>query len=328
MSRCVVMFETKTFHIGCQSWQYEDWITEAGGETIFYPRGTRPADMLGIYSEAFDTIEVDSTAYGTPAISTLEGWSESTPDGFFFSLKVPSAITHELSLGPASYALMDEFVEASRALQSKLGVILIQFPASFESTKENGANLRSFIARLPGDLKFAVEFRHPGWFIEWTFDELNERGIALALVAGKWVDEDAMFSAFEKTKTPFGYVRLMGVRDLPRFDRIYRDRSDEIKRWAGKVKALEAKEVFAYVDNYFEGHGPATANRLKAAVGVPSVDPQELEKQASLFRVRDSSRSFPSRLIASCARLKCRQSLLCVSDAMNRGFNYAMNRAL
>jgi uncharacterized protein YecE (DUF72 family) len=92
-----------------------------------------------------------------------------------------------------------------------------------------------------------------------------------------------MFSAFAKTKPPFAYVRLMGVRDLPRFDRIYRDRSDEIELWAAKVKTLEAKEVFGYVDNYFEGHGPATANRLKTAVGVPSVDPRELDKQASLF---------------------------------------------
>jgi uncharacterized protein YecE (DUF72 family) len=84
---------------------------------------------------------------------------------------------------------------------------------------------------------------------------LNERGIALALVAGKWIDDDVMFSAFAKTKPPFAYVRLMGVRDLPRFDRIYRDRSDEIELWAAKVKTLEAKEVFGYVDNYFEGHG-------------------------------------------------------------------------
>ncbi|PYS97979.1 MAG: hypothetical protein DMF63_18170 [Acidobacteria bacterium] len=277
------MSETKTFHIGCQSWQYDDWITEAGGETIFYPRGTRPADMLQIYSEAFDTIEVDSTAYGTPAISTLEGWSESTPDGFLFSLKVPSAITHELALGPATYPLIDEFVEVSRALGPKLGVILIQFAASFESTKENGANLRSFIARLPNDLRFAVEFRDPGWLIDWTFDELNERGIALALVAGKWIDEDVMFPAFAKTKTAFAYVRLMGVRDLPKFDRIYRDRLDEIDRWASMIKSLEAKEVFAYVDNYFEGHGPATANRLKSALDVPAVDARTLEKQASLF---------------------------------------------
>ena len=277
------MFETKTFHIGCQSWQYEDWITPAGGETIFYPRGTRSTDMLGLYAEIFDTIEVDSTAYGTPSISTLEGWSEATSDGFLFSLKVPSVITHELSLGPASYALMDEFVEAARALRSKLGVVLIQFPASFESTKVNGVNLRSFLARLPGDIRFGVEFRHPGWFVEWTFDELNERGIALALVAGKWIDEAVMFTAFEKTKTPFAYIRLMGVRDLPRFDRIYRDRLDEIERWADRIKSLEAGEVFGYVDNYFEGHGPATANRLKAAVGVPMIDPRVLEKQASLF---------------------------------------------
>ena len=273
----------KKFHVGCQSWQYEDWITKAGGDPVFYPRGTRSGDMLSVYSQIFDTLEVDSTAYGTPAVSTLEGWAASTPDEFLFSLKVPSAITHELSLGPASYALMDEFIEVSRALESKLGVILIQFPATFESSKQNGANLRAFISRLPGDLRFAVEFRHPGWFIEWTFDELNERGIALALVAGKWIDEDLIFCAFAKTKAQFAYVRMMGVRDLPKFDRIYRERSDEIKRWAEKVKTLQSKEVFGYVDNYFEGHGPATANRLKAALEVPTVDPRALEKQASLF---------------------------------------------
>src|SRR5688572_30957269 len=100
----------KAYRIGCQSWQYEDWVTQAGGETIFYPRGTRPADMLSIYSEVFDTIEVDSTAYGTPAVSTLEAWTEATPDNFVFSLKVPSVITHELAVSPTSYPLMDEFV--------------------------------------------------------------------------------------------------------------------------------------------------------------------------------------------------------------------------
>ena len=75
----------------------------------------------------------------------------------------------------------------------------------------------------------------------------------------------------------------MGVRDLPKFDRIYRDRVDEINRWAEMINALEAREVFGYVDNYFEGHGPATANRLKTALGDKTVDPKSLEKQASLF---------------------------------------------
>lgn len=273
----------KSFHVGCQSWQYDDWITEIGGETAFYPTGTRPADMLSVYSRAFDTIEVDSTAYGPPALSTVEGWVETTPDDFLFSLKVPRVITHELSLGPEGFRMFDEFVEAARAFGPKLGVILIQLPAVFEPSKANGQNLRDFVRRLASDVRFGVEFRHPGWFVDWTFEELNDRGVALALVAGKWIDEETEFAAFPKTVTKFAYVRLMGIRDLPRFDRIYRDRTPEIERWASKIKTLAADEVFVYVDNYFEGHAPATANKLKEMLDVGVVNPETLDPQASLF---------------------------------------------
>ena len=277
------MPKTKTFRVGCQSWQYEDWVSKPGEDPVFYPRGTRPADMLEHYSQVFDTIEVDSTAYGTPALSTLEGWVAATPDNFLFSLKVPRAITHEFSLLPQSYPLMDEFTDAARLLGRKLGAVLIQLPASFESTKDNGTALRSFVSRLPGDINFAVEFRHRGWFVEWTFDELNENGAALALVAGKWVPEDVMFSAFEKTNAPIAYLRMMGIRDLDKFDRIYRDRIQEIRQWAARTKSLKAEEVFVYLDNYFEGHAPATANRFKAELGLSFTDPQQLDPQASLF---------------------------------------------
>ena len=273
----------KHYRIGCQSWQYDDWVTPAAGETVFYPRGTKSADMLTVYSQIFDTIEVDSTTYGTPTVSTLEGWSSATPDNFRFSLKTPRAVTHELSLAPASVPVMDEFVEAIATMGDKLGVILLQFPAVFEPTKANAENLRAFIMRLPHDLRFAVEFRHPGWFVEWTFDELNEQGVALALVAGKWIEEAAMFAAFEKTVTPHAYIRLMGMRDLPSFDRIQRDRLDEIERWADRIRQLHANEIFVYIDNYFEGHAPATANRVKAALGLEVIDPASLEAQASLF---------------------------------------------
>ncbi|MEO8573121.1 MAG: DUF72 domain-containing protein [Pyrinomonadaceae bacterium] len=235
------MGEKKTFHIGCQSWQYEDWISKPGDDPVFYPRGTRQADMLSHYSQIFDTIEVDSTAYGTPAISTLEGWFEATPDDFLFSLKVPRAITHEFSLTPQSYPAIDEFTAAARALGPKLGTILIQLPASFESTKDNGTALRSFVSQLPDDIRFAVEFRHPGWFVDWTFDELNEHGIALALVAGKWVPEAVVLAAFKKTNVPFAYLRMMGLRDLDKFDRVYRDRTEEIERWTSNTGSLKAK---------------------------------------------------------------------------------------
>jgi uncharacterized protein YecE (DUF72 family) len=273
----------KTIHVGCQSWQYDDWITPAGGDTIFYPRGTRSPDMLALYAEIFDTIEVDSTAYGTPLESTIENWLAATPENFSFSLKVPRAITHGFALSPTSYPAFDEFVDASRAFGSKLGVILIQFPAVFEPTKDDAQRLRDFLRRLPNDIRFAVEFRNPGWFVEWTFEEFDNTGVALALVAGKWIQEATMFEAFSKTQTPTAYVRFMGVRDLPRFDRIYRERTEELTRWAMKIKTLAADNVFIYVDNHFEGHAPATANKLKRLLGLRIENAGELDPQASLF---------------------------------------------
>lgn len=269
--------------VGCQSWGYDDWITQAAGETIFYPRGTRQSEMLPLYAEIFDTIEVDATAYGMPQASTIESWNERSPDGFIFSLKVPSQITHELSLGAPSFTIMDEFVSTVCRLGGKLGIILIQFPASFESTKESARKLRDFLSRLPKDLRFAVEFRHPGWFVDWTFDELNEQGVALCLVAGKWVPRGIMFAAFDRTVTDFAYVRFMGLRDLDKFDRVYRDRTAEIELWKNEIVKLGAREVFVYADNYFEGHAPATARKLQAMLDLPVREPAEIEEQLSLF---------------------------------------------
>lgn len=273
----------KHFRIGCQSWGYDDWITKPGGETVFYPRGTKQSDMLELYSQIFDTIEVDATAYGTPQMSSIESWNSKSPSGFSFSFKVPREITHELSLDPRSVPIMHEFVSAVRQLQEKLGVILIQLPASFESTKENAQNLREFLAVLPKELRFAVEFRHPGWFVDWTYDELNEHGVALCLVAGKWVPSDVVFSAVGRTKTRFAYIRFMGVRDLEKFDRIYRDRTDEIAAWKDKILELHAQEIHVYMDNYFEGHAPATANKFKSMLHLQAKHPSDLEEQPSLF---------------------------------------------
>lgn len=276
------MATTKHIHIGCQSWSYDDWVTPPAGDTVFYPHGTKQSEMLPLYARVFDTIEVDSTAYGVPRASTVAGWYEKTPENFRFSLKVPSTITHELSLRPESYTLIDEFAGAAAALGKKLAMILIQLPASFEASKENGANFRDFVARLPKDVPFAVEFRHAGWFVDWTCEELAAAGVSLALVEGKWVDNEAMFGAVQAAGEN-AYIRIMGERDLAHFDRIYRDRQETLSQWADLIKGLDSQKVFVYIDNYFEGHAPATANKLKDLLGIPAVSPETLEDQPSLF---------------------------------------------
>ena len=269
--------------VGCQSWGYDDWITKPGGEPVFYPRGTKSSEMLEFYSTAFDTIEVDSTAYGPPTISTITGWYEKSTPEFKFSLKVPRLITHELSLGPASYQAFDEFVERAEMLREKLAAILIQLPAVFESTKENAQAVRAFVERLPSHLRFALEFRHPGWFIDWTFEELEKNNVALALVEGKWVDRGLMFQAVPKQHVKLAYVRFMGIRDLQVFDRVQRPQDEVLELWAQQIAGLKADEVWIYTDNYLEGFAPATANKIKAFLDLPVTEPAALEEQPSLF---------------------------------------------
>jgi Protein of unknown function DUF72/NTF2 fold immunity protein len=54
----------------------------------------KPADYLSYYATKFDTVEVDSTFYRSPPLTTVQGWYSKTPPGFVFAAKVPQKITH------------------------------------------------------------------------------------------------------------------------------------------------------------------------------------------------------------------------------------------
>ena len=269
--------------IGCQGWNYEDWTTKAGGETIFYPRGTKSNEMLALYAEIFDTIEVDSTFYAIPPISTIENWYRKTPENFTFSLKLPQEITHEHHLRETSFAILDEFCERILELKEKLAVVLIQLPPQFEAGKANAQNLRKFLERLPEEIRFAVEFRERNWMIEWTLEELEKNKVALCLLEGSWIPRELMFQAIEKLNNEFAYVRFMGERDLTSFDKIYRHQDANLQMWADEIKQVKAREQFIYFSNFYEGHSPASVNKLKKLFSQKIVDVKELENQGSLF---------------------------------------------
>src|SRR5215210_6529336 len=107
--------------IGCQGWNYDDWVTPAAAPApVFYPHGTRTANMLELYARAFDTVEVDSTFYAVPPAATIDQWARRTPAGFTFALKLPRAITHEAGLGAAGAETLREFTTVAARLDDKL----------------------------------------------------------------------------------------------------------------------------------------------------------------------------------------------------------------
>jgi uncharacterized protein YecE (DUF72 family) len=47
----------------------------------------QPRDFLTYYATKFDTVEVDSTFYRRPALTTVQGWYSMTPKEFAFAAK-------------------------------------------------------------------------------------------------------------------------------------------------------------------------------------------------------------------------------------------------
>jgi uncharacterized protein YecE (DUF72 family) len=272
--------------IGCQGWNYEDWVTgPAADETVFYPRGTRPTGMLRVYARAYETVEVDSTFYAVPPAATVDGWHKRTPQRFTFALKLPQQITHEFGLRKGSSELLAEFCEHARLLHDKLAAVLIQLPPQFEAVPENLRALESFLPRLPRDMPFTVEFRHPSWITDETLNLLASHRVPVALVEGQWIARRTLFRTVEHVNADFAYIRFMGARDLTRFARIQRPQDSNLRLWGEAITRLCARvpRVYAYFSNYYEGHAPASANKLKSLLRQPVTAPAELENQPSLF---------------------------------------------
>lgn len=270
--------------VGCQGWNYDDWVTAPGGTAIFYPHGTRAAGMLEIYARAFETVEVDSTFYAIPPASTFAGWTKRTPDDFTFSLKLPREITHERALGSGSIELLEEFCERARALK-KLASVLIQMPPQFELTVENGRALRAFLPRLPRDISFSIEFRSRDWLKQTVLDFLAEHNVALALVEGQWIAQEDVWHLAERPTADFAYIRWMGSRNLTRFDTVERPQDENLQAWGKMIRRLTERvpRVLAYFSNFYEGHAPASANKLKRLLNQPIIAAADLEDQPSLF---------------------------------------------
>jgi uncharacterized protein YecE (DUF72 family) len=102
-----------------------------------------------------------------PSATTLANWVEQTRPGFVFAIKGHMRITHVLRLKNAGEAT-DVFLRSIDPLRSarRLGPVLFQLPPHL---KCDAKLLTDFLALLPPDLRFALEFRHNSWLTEEVY---------------------------------------------------------------------------------------------------------------------------------------------------------------
>ena len=250
--------------IGTSGWQYEHW------KNVVYPADAPKKDWLKIYLSRFDTVEINTSFYNLTKRETYEKWKRQVPKNFLFSAKLFRYITHRkrLIIDEKSAAILKINLKNLEVLDKNLGAVLIQLPPNF---KFNIERLETFLKKLSAlaksiycargvsasrckkQPKFSIEFRHQSWFNQETYNLLKKYKI------GWCISESPNWKTQIIKTTNWAYIRMHGSSRL--FTSLYSEK--ELKKWVKEIKKLNAKEIFIYFNNDWEGNAVKNADYLK-----------------------------------------------------------------
>jgi uncharacterized protein YecE (DUF72 family) len=273
--------DQQKIRLGTCAWSFQEW------RGAFFPADLPAERWLEFYAHYFPAVEIDSTFYHAPSEHAVRVWMESTPASFRFACKLPRAITHACQLRDCSAEFTD-FLRVLEPLAAKLHVILIQLPPSF-APKQGQPVLRNFLAQLPRDFRFAIEFRHPGWHRPQVIRLLEKHRVCWVWADTSPLNERnlAPFELWPNT-TDFLYVRLLGDyatkydsagERVHRYGKLLWKREAALESWALKIERhlSETRSVWAFVNNHYEGYAPETCQRLAEKLGYELPLPGALE---------------------------------------------------
>lgn len=258
------------WRIGTIGFGYADW------QGVFYPPDLKSADYLSFYAKHYDTLELDTTFHATPTPERVQRWAAAVPEAFRLCVKTPKDVTHAPPLSSRADAMLG-FLDVVRAFGERLGVVLLQFPPSFDTG--DGRDLEKFLTLLPADLRYALELRHASWNTEATAQLLRDH--RCCRVAGDYFDEPWDVPA----TTDFYYVRWIGEHGrFPTLDKEQVDVTERLAWWKQRLDstATEVNTVWGMVNNDYSGYAVAAANRMKRLVGLP-VKELDDPRQGELF---------------------------------------------
>lgn len=211
--------------------------------------------MLDFYAERFDTVELNNSFYRLPAKDALKSWRDETPRGFCFAVKGSRYLTHAKKLKDPEQGI-GRFFERAEILGAKLGPVLFQLPPQWPANPER---LAKFLDALPGDHRYAFEFRNETWNSTEVLQILHSHGAAYCIF-----DLAGHQSPLNVTSKVV-YVRLHGPGG--KYQGSYAD--EALERWADRIREWKAhrKHVYVYFDNDDSGYAPQNALKLKTLLG-------------------------------------------------------------
>ena len=247
--------------IGTCGYSYPDW------KGVFYPSGMKDSDFLRFYSERFACVEIDSTYYRIPDPLMFDAISKKVPEGFRFTVKVPSTFTHEREKFEET---LDSFRKSIEPIVEKemLGCLVAQFPYSFKGSREG----LEHIVRINDGMRqpMVVEFRHRSWQNGNVYRFLQDRGIGYVNV-----DLPRIYGLpvpSEVVTADVAYVRFHGRVDAKtwwtpeessqRYAYLYDE--EELKEWVPRIRNMEgrARNLYVVFNNHFRGFATQNATMM------------------------------------------------------------------
>ncbi len=285
--------------IGTCSWKYDSW------RGLVYSEKSK-INYLQEYSEHYNTVEIDQwfwSLFGQnkvalPSPKTIDEYTESVPDDFRFSTKLPNSLslTHFYRekksdpLIPNPYFLSKELFlqiyQLFKEFGSKLGPMMLQFEylnkQKMSSQQEFLSGLKSFVIEVGETDNLAVEIRNPNYLNETFFEFLSEHKIIPVLLQGYYMPPITdVYKKYGSSINDKVMIRLLGPdrkgieeKSGGDWNRILEPKDDEVRAIVDMMIDLLSREVDVYmnVNNHFEGSAPLTIDKIRELLAARGIN--------------------------------------------------------
>ena len=211
---------------------------------LLFPPEFQDKSCLTYYGSLFNSMEVNSSFYKLPMISTVQKWAESVPDEFQFTFKLWKEITHTKGLA-FKHADVERFMHTISAAGVKSGCLLIQFPPSL--TVSYSVQLMHLLTAVGNEdpqrkWKIAIEFRNNSWYTDEIFQLAADFDAGIVLQ-----DMPASINSRLNEEAKFVYLRFHGYNGD--YKGGYED--DFLSEYAYYIRdwLVEGRDVYVYFNN-------------------------------------------------------------------------------
>lgn len=281
-------------YLGTSSWKYEGWLGQVYTHSNYLSRGRFSrklfeATCLSEYAKVFPAVCGDFSFYQFPSEEYWRRLFGQVPPEFLFAFKAPEQITCKTFPRHERYGrlggqenesfldaglLKESFLRRLEPYRTRVGAVIFEFGAfsrrDMASLEEFLERLSGFLARLPGEFRYAVEVRNPEFLEPAYFDLLRAHGVAHVYNAWARMPELGVQLRIPQAATAgFTLCRALlrrgrsyeeAVRLFSPYDRI-RDPNPEAREALRELvrRARQHRQLaFLFVNNRLEGNAPET----------------------------------------------------------------------